>query len=120
MSTHTLTIQNHPYPCFDKIASGEKTVEGRLYDGRYKSFKVGDIIIFDLKGKQVKTKITYIHKYKNLGDYLIKETLAKTLPGVTSIEIAIEIYNTWSTLKKRHELYNKTGYSFLGIGIKLI
>ena len=119
MSIHYLSIRNYPYPCLDKISSGEKTVEGRVYDGQYKSYKKGDTIIFKSGKVQIKTKITYVHKYKTLEDYLKKETINKALPGISSMKEAVEIYNNWSSPGQRTNLLAENGYSFLGIGIQL-
>jgi ASC-1-like (ASCH) protein len=43
MNKHNLTLASTP---FHAIASGEKTIESRLYDDKRKKIKVGDVITF--------------------------------------------------------------------------
>lgn len=118
---HNLDIQNPDIcPTFTYIKQGIKTVEGRKNSEKYQQYKKGDILIFHYKGETVKTKITYIHKYKTVGDYLKKETLKRALPCVKRIKDGIKIYNMWTSEKERNLLRKKYGYSFIGIGIKKI
>ena len=45
------------------------------------------------------------------------EGLRKTLPGVTSVAEATQIYNKWSTPKQRSKLRQKHGYAMLAIRV---
>ena len=97
---------------------GLKTVEGRKNCEKYQKYKVGDTLEFKCGDDLFATKITYIHKYFGIRDYLEKETLEKALPGVQSMEEGIRIYNKFNSEKERTKLREKYGYGVLGIGIK--
>ena len=107
-------------PTFDLIKSGIKSVEGRKNSEKYQKYKKGDDIIFQYGRKTVKARITYIHRYRTIEDYLRRETLKRALPCVKKISDGVLIYNKWTTPSERALLYSKYGYSFLGIGIELI
>lgn len=124
MKVHHISIQNPKNaPCLDYIKNGIKTVEGRKYVPKFYNIQPNDIIIFhDTIDKNyiVYTQVTYVHKYKTVEEYLEKETLEKTLPWIKTFEDAVKTYNMWSSKEDRDKLLRKYGYSFLGIGIKVI
>ena len=53
-----------------------KSVEARLYNSKYLSYQIGDILVFEKCSKI----IIDIRKYKNLEDYLSNEKHKKVLP----------------------------------------
>lgn len=121
MATHYLSILNpKECPTYTYIKQGIKTVEGRKYSEKYQKYKRGDTLIFTFKKEKLKTKITYIHRYKTVEDYLRRETLKKALPCVDTIKKGVEIYNLWTSEEEREKLRKKFGYGFMGIGIELI
>ena len=108
-TTHYLNILNSPYPAFDMIKSGQKTVEGRRDIAKYQ-YKSGDIIILQCKGKEsLLLKIIKIVKYTNVYEYLNKN-LKIALPGVDNIEEGIQKYCDW--------IGDHVNDPFLGIFIK--
>jgi len=118
---HNLDIQNLEIcPFFMYIKNGVKTVEGRKNSEKYQQYRKGDILIFHCAGEIVKTKITYIHRYKTVEDYLRRETLKRSVPCVKRVKDGVKIYNRFTSEKERNLLGKKCGYSFLGIGIKKI
>ena len=54
----------NPEP-FEKIASGRKTIELRLYDEKRQQIKVGDILVFtNLDNKEaLQTKVVNLHRF---------------------------------------------------------
>lgn len=58
---------------FDKIESGTKTIEIRLYDDKRKIINIGDTIVFrklpDLK-KNLSVKVTWLMRYQSFEDLL--------------------------------------------------
>ena len=121
MTTHYLSILNpKECPTFTYIKKGIKTVEGRKYSEKYQKYKKGDILIFVCGKEKLKTKITYIHRYKTVENYLKRETLKKALPCVKTVKEGVKIYNLWTNEKEREKLRKKFGYGFMGIGIKKI
>lgn len=118
---HKLSIQNPPIcPTFTYIKKGIKTVEGRKNSPTYQKYKKGDILIFMCDNEELYTRITYIHRYQTVEDYLMRETLKKALPCVKSVEEGIKIYNLWTNEKEREKLRKTYGYGFLGIGVELM
>nr|QBK91303.1 MAG: ASC-1 like domain protein [Pithovirus LCPAC202] len=119
-ATYRISIQNpKECPTFDYIKQGIKTVEGRKNSEKYQKIKIDDIILFECNNETIKTRVTYVHKYLTLKDYLKKETLELTLPNVGTVRNGITIYNNWSTQKERDKLRKKYGFGFLGIGIRI-
>ncbi len=124
MQIHNITIQNSKTsPCLDYIKDGIKTVEGRKYSPKYAAIKENDVIVFqDTKDPNyvVYAVVTYVNKYKTLEEYLSAETFQKTLPWIKTMAEAIQTYNQWSSPAEREQLVQQHGYSFLGIGVKVI
>lgn len=61
---HELRLHNGP---FEKIKSGTKTIEMRLYDEKRKLIKDNDIIEFTnrITGEKIKTKVIRLHLYSS-------------------------------------------------------
>ena len=118
---HTISfVNNKECPLLDYIKSNIKTVEGRKYSSRYHNIRSNDYIRFVTKNEyDVYVKVIYVNKYKTLKDYLIGETIEKTIPCVKTYDKAMEIYNKWSNIDDRNKLLRRYGYSFIGIGIEV-
>jgi ASC-1-like (ASCH) protein len=90
-------------PWFSLIANGQKQVEGRLFQGIFKEFKVNDTIRFinkmNGKEKSLTVKIIKLTKYPNFGDLLFHEKLHRVLPGLPSIKCGIILYDKIYKLK---------------------
>ena len=101
-------------PWYSFIKSGVKTVEGRKAVGNYRSIKKDDIITFYNNDEKFDCNVSGVNCYSSLEEYLTTETLARTLPGIKTIDEGIKIYLQWST----KEQIAKNG--FLGIQVKVI
>lgn len=99
---------------FDHISEGNKTVEGRLNKGKFKTFKKGDIIYFKNENKKIKVQIINIIEYKDFKSYLEKEGLKRTLPGIDTIKEGRKVYYSFYT-REMEDLHG-----VLAIEIKLI
>lgn len=110
-----LTI-NCEEPWYSYLKSGEKEVEGRKGQSKYRELKSGDIVLFKCVGeeKQFLATVTKVDVFKDLDEYLTKVTLAKALPHVTDMEEARRTYHQWSTPEEIEK------YGFVGIWIKVI
>ncbi len=65
--THKMELNRSP---FDKIKSGEKTIELKLYDEKRKLIKIGDIIIFtsaEDNDQEIKVKVVELLKHQSFG-----------------------------------------------------
>lgn len=82
-------------PYFSLILRGVKTVEGKKGTEKWKYLKVGDIITFTNNDRKFNAEVTNINRYYGryaLENYLMTETLEKTLPGIKTIEQARTVY----------------------------
>ena len=76
---------------FNHIFNGRKTIEGRLYKNKYKSFCKG-IKTLRCNDKSFTILIEDIYIYSSFEEYLSMEGLKATLPDVLTIEDGIKIY----------------------------
>ena len=75
-----------------------KNVEARLYNSKYLSYQIGDILVF-VKCSKI---IIDIRKYKNLEDYLTNEKHKKVLP-----------LSKFGSEKQRRKLEEKYGFCII-------
>ncbi len=92
MQYHELNVRE---PYFTLIKNGTKTIEGRLYDGKFKDFNIGDKIKFINGDNFCICEIVGLRTYKNFHELLKRETLKKTLPGVRYSLQGVAIYNNF-------------------------
>ena len=96
------TVINVSEPWFTYLLTGQKTVEGRKGSPKWTHLEVGDGVIFrDASNptRQFPARIIEITHYVGddaLRDYLVGETLERTLPGVHSLEEGEAIYHQLS------------------------
>lgn len=99
---------------FNLLVSGRKPVEGRKKSLRWEKLIPGQLIELTCKEtREIRTfRITHINEYENLEQYLCREGIHRCLPGVTSFEEAVQIYQEWSTPEELKQ------YRFLAIGLE--
>ena len=123
VNEYLLTFYDPPgCPLFEYIKNGVKTVEGRKNSPKNQQIMKDDVIIFinEKTGEKLIAKVTYIHKYNDVLDYLKKETLSSALPCVKTYKDGVALYNEFSDPEERKSLRDKYGYGFLGIGIQVL
>jgi len=78
---------------FELIASGQKVVEGRLYNEKRKAIRVGHIIQFKnvKNGKLLYAKVKKMVMYSNFREMLESERVARVLPGL-DVESGVKVY----------------------------
>lgn len=80
-------------PWFGHIKSGKKNVEGKIAKGKALQMEKGkNIRIFGNKGDFLDCQILDIRKYYSFVEYLTTEGLARTLPGLSTIEEGLAVY----------------------------
>jgi ASC-1-like (ASCH) protein len=99
-------------PWFSYIRDGVKTVEGRKKTHSYTKIKTGDQIKFINGENSFLADVTEVREYASIEKYLEDVTLEKALPGVNSLEEALNIYYQWTSEEKIRL------YGFLGIFVK--
>lgn len=96
-------------PYFSQIREGKKVVEGRKITDKWRNIRRGDDIIICAKEttETIATmfRVSAVNLYlpscgDPLGEYLRHETLARTLPGIQTMEEGRRIYLQWSTEKE--------------------
>lgn len=113
-------IMNVSQPYHGLIKDRVKPVEGRKISQTWKKIRCGDTITMTCKCESsFDVKVTGINMYlpsigNPLKEYLLGETLERTLPGVTEIEEGKSVYLQWSS----KEEINKFG--MMGITIEVI
>ncbi|EAY14327.1 Archaea-specific enzyme related to ProFAR isomerase, putative [Trichomonas vaginalis G3] len=101
-------------PWFSYVEQGKKTIEGRLEREEWSKIKPGDIIEFynsDTGSKRAfQVKVVDIKKYSSFKSLINTEGLNNILPGVTSLEEGIKIYE---------KIYGSTpNHNILGIKLQ--
>lgn len=106
-------------PWFTKIRNGEKHVEGRKNNEKYRTLYPGDTINFvSDKGAMFKAEVLKVEHYKDLYEYLDKVGYQKALPhsSVNSYADAVEVYKKFGNSDDQVA----TAGGFLGIFVKVI
>lgn len=88
-----------PYLSF--ILNGQKIIEGRLNNGKFKNLKIGDILL--IGPKEEKFYIEKISIYESFKDMLSKEGIHNVVPDKNSIEEAVEVYYNFYTREQEKE-----------------
>jgi len=78
---------------FELIASGQKVVEGRLYDEKREGIRVGHIIQFKnvKNGNLLYARVKRMVIYSNFREMLESERVARVLPGL-DVESGVKVY----------------------------
>lgn len=111
MQQHTLHCQD---PWFSLIRAGKKAVEGRKNMPQFEDWQAGDHLRFCLGEESFDTRIVALRRYPTVEEYLDRETLERTLPGVKCKHDGVEIYRQWSSPEEIKR------YGFLAIEIVLL
>lgn len=109
MKTHYMQLTNLP---FNKIKSGTKTIESRLYDDKRRLIQIGDIIIFknNDNNEEVKTKVISLNIYPDF-EKLFKAFDVQKF-GAENIDFLINEINQFYTINQQKQ------YGVVGIGIE--
>ena len=86
---------------FDAIKSGIKPVEGRLNDDEFKHVTRGMQICFTSEetGETLLCAIESMHLYFDFATVLQTEGVQHMLPGITNLQEAVEIYESFPGYK---------------------
>lgn len=106
----TIWIKNDP---LNKIISGEKTIEGRLNKGIFKTINIGESVVLSSKDNSCLVKIINIRHFNNFYE-LLKCNLKNTLPEMNSVDEGSSKYLSYYSNEKQQK------YGVLGIHISVI
>jgi ASC-1-like (ASCH) protein len=99
---------------FDAIQNGSKTVEGKKNHGKWAEIVAGTTVRFinATTGEIILRKVKSFGEYHGnpnsdpIRDMLLTEGLSHVLPGVTSIEAGVQLYNNlWTGDEKIIAMY---------------
>lgn len=112
--SHCLTI-NCADPWFSLLERGEKPVEGRKGQSKYRELKPGDRVRFQCVGSErfFLATVEKVSCFSTVLEYLQGVTLEKALPGIRDLSEGLRIYSEWSTPDEVKAL------GFVGIWIKV-
>lgn len=102
-----LTVQQ---PWLSAIMNGTKNVEGRLDRGVFTQMNEGDFILWN---GVCLVQVTFVAHYPSILEMIIEEGLKHVLPGVSSLDKALAIYNAFYP-------GHTTDTPALGIGMELV
>jgi ASC-1-like (ASCH) protein len=102
-----MLYKNCADPWYGYIASGKKKIEGRLFDGDWKTLQPDD----NIKWYIIRDGFTYTHvskikeikRYKTFKEMLEVEGLENVLPGVKTIEEGVSIYYSFPGFKEKEK-----------------
>lgn len=99
---------------FDKIESGQKTVDIRTAYSKFHDIKPGSIIEFKTWKKSQKVSVKSVRRYQFIHEMLEKEDMRKTAPDLTLAEI--EELNEDLFVREHVEQYGLIAIEFEKIG----
>lgn len=111
MTTYRMKLAKEP---FEKIVSGQKIIETRLYDEKRQQLNVGDYIEFiqsDEPTKIILTKVKALYRYSSFDD-LFSDFPPEYFGGVSKEELIGEIRKFYSAEEEQK-------YGVVGIKIEL-
>ena len=104
-------------PFFDFIKNGKKIIEGRLNKGKFEYINTGDVIKICCNDDEhifITAYIKDVRKYISFYQYLFYEGLEKTLPNISNINDACNVYHKFYT----HDQEKK--YGVIAIELQVI
>lgn len=104
-------------PWFSLIATGLKTVEGRINKGKFAGLDICDIITFyndDFNHREISVKVIRKTPYPDFKTYLETEKLANAVPGQPSIGHGLAVYYKYYTKEQERE------HGIIAIGIEIV
>jgi ASC-1-like (ASCH) protein len=112
MPTYQMKLSKEP---FEKIASGQKIIESRLYDEKRQQINIGDCVEFvqnDGSNKKTSAKVKALYRYSSFDD-LFSDFPPEFFGGVSKEMLIEEIKNFYSVEEEQR-------YGVVGIKIELL
>jgi ASC-1-like (ASCH) protein len=92
-------------PWFEHIATGAKTVEGRLHKGVFALLRPNSrLLIKGPGGQQMRVTVARVTRYKSFRSYLEAEGLRATLPGIETVSAGVRIYRKFYSREQEDAL----------------
>ena len=94
----------------EAIQEGTKTVEGRIYRGRYTKVAPGDKVCFLSGSIKVLCRVLSVNKYSKFEQMLEKEGVNRCLPGIYNTKEGIRIYYSFGNYKELEKQYGVVAF----------
>lgn len=98
-------------PHFNNVENRRKTIECRLnqINDKWNRICIGDIIYFtpselnkgDPGYREITCEVVYVYVYPTFRDILTQEGLRRILPGLTSIEDGVKVYEKFYPIEEQ-------------------
>ena len=111
-TTHIMGLQPEP---FEKIRSGKKTIELRLFDEKRKTIQIGDIIEFQKQPEEQETiqaEVVALLRYKTFSE-LFDDFSIENFGGTDKTSLLEGVHRFYTSEREQKE-------TVLGIKIKLL
>ena len=111
-TTHIMDLQPEP---FEKIRSGKKTIELRLFDEKRRAIQLGDIIEFQRQPEEhetVRTEVVALLRYKTVSE-LFDDFPIEDFGGTDKASLLEGVHRFYTPEREQKE-------TILGIKIKLL
>lgn len=119
MRTWRLLIRKQDSWIFERIRSGEKTIETRALNGAtsrkayYGDIKQGDTVEFVCNGECLSRRIGLVRKYRDFEKYLVSEDLGNILGPGTDIDKARKIHYSFPGYEDRLQKYGIVAFELI-------
>ncbi len=111
-TVHIMGLQSEP---FEKIRSGKKTIELRLFDEKRKTIRLGDIVEFQKQPEEqetIRAEVIALLRYKTFSE-LFDDFSAEDFGGTDKESLLESVYNFYTPEREQKE-------TVLEIKIKLL
>jgi len=111
-TVHIMGLQSEP---FEKIRSGKKTIELRLFDEKRKTIQLGDIIEFQKQPEEqetIRTEVMALLRYQTFAE-LFDDFPIESFGGTDKVSLLEDVHRFYALEREQKE-------TVLGIKIKLL
>lgn len=92
-------------PWFDYVKSGEKPIEGRIYDDKRKQYKINDtLIITSKRGEKITKTISGLVRFKTFEEGMKAVDYKLLIPNANSMEEALDVYYSIPGYKEKQNI----------------
>ena len=100
--THKMGLSD---PWFNYVKTGEKPVEGRIYDDSRKKYNVNDTLIIHSKyGETITKRITGLIRFKTFEEGMKMINYKLLIPNANSMEEALNVYYNIPGYKEKQNI----------------
>lgn len=90
---------------FDDIASGRKTIEGRLAKDKYLQLKPGDKVRFSNNAgtEALVKRVVAVHTYRTFEEAFTEQDYKQAIPSARSVAEAVRVYEQFYSREQQEQ-----------------